>query len=221
MKPGRSMKRGDRNNGSKKGGRNNRSKRGDRNNGSKKGSRECFEILLDGVSDFDDIEVIVPGALTETGDLDLVIIICSKCGSENIVQEETNCVETVIFNMNGEQHKWAFCEACLPPKLPLNMQCMCGNDFTAFEAHPITVALGGNYTSSIVCSTECERKISKQFISNGKDMIGFPLYRACNYCDTTDGDMERCSRCKRTTYCSKKCQVAHWKIHKKGCRTAK
>ncbi|EUC55442.1 MYND finger protein [Rhizoctonia solani AG-3 Rhs1AP] len=30
-------------------------------------------------------------------------------------------------------------------------------------------------------------------------------------------DLKRCSKCKKATYCSKECQIAHWKTHKLSC----
>ena len=30
-------------------------------------------------------------------------------------------------------------------------------------------------------------------------------------------ELQRCSRCKKVTYCSEKCQKAHWKLHKPSC----
>lgn len=46
-----------------------------------------------------------------------------------------------------------------------------------------------------------------------------PATRACNMCrkEGTKNEMMRCARCKQVRYCSKKCQLAHWPIHKRGC----
>ncbi|KAI9022058.1 hypothetical protein DFJ74DRAFT_110528 [Hyaloraphidium curvatum] len=45
---------------------------------------------------------------------------------------------------------------------------------------------------------------------------------ACPSCDTPNRGagtpLLRCSRCKKARYCSQKCQQAHWKAHKGGCR---
>mmetsp|Transcript_28874 Transcript_28874/g.32381 ORF Transcript_28874/g.32381 Transcript_28874/m.32381 type:complete len:571 (+) Transcript_28874:28-1740(+) len=51
------------------------------------------------------------------------------------------------------------------------------------------------------------------------------LNRICRYCDKSDPSQEfqnslkACSKCKSTYYCSKECQVADWKKHKKNCRS--
>lgn len=39
--------------------------------------------------------------------------------------------------------------------------------------------------------------------------------RKCFVCGK--GESMRCSACKSVLYCSKKCQKAHWKIHKQTC----
>ena len=39
------------------------------------------------------------------------------------------------------------------------------------------------------------------------------LINKLNYNDATNG----CSKCKKAQYCSKKCQLAHWKNHKTYC----
>ena len=40
----------------------------------------------------------------------------------------------------------------------------------------------------------------------------------CNTCGVQHRDMSCCSSCKKTWYCNKKCQVAHWKAgHKTEC----
>jgi hypothetical protein len=46
--------------------------------------------------------------------------------------------------------------------------------------------------------------------------------KCCGYCDTKETQVDGqklmlCKRCKLTYYCNKECQVAAWKIHKKGC----
>ena len=39
----------------------------------------------------------------------------------------------------------------------------------------------------------------------------------CSHCSRVNAPL-KCSRCKLTTYCSKPCQLASWKSHKKTCR---
>ena len=41
----------------------------------------------------------------------------------------------------------------------------------------------------------------------------------CNHCGYIgkEGALQKCGRCKDAYYCSKECQVEHWKLHKKEC----
>ena len=41
---------------------------------------------------------------------------------------------------------------------------------------------------------------------------------ACSYC-SKEAD-STCSQCRNIEYCSRKCQVTHWKTHKKECRSS-
>ena len=41
--------------------------------------------------------------------------------------------------------------------------------------------------------------------------------RMCNYCNKDDKDLRVCKRCKKTYYCSKKCQKSDWSEHKHLC----
>ena len=44
-----------------------------------------------------------------------------------------------------------------------------------------------------------------------------PLAR-CAHCDKVSGPFMRCGRCKAVIYCTRTCQVAHYKEHKVVCR---
>jgi splicing suppressor protein 51 len=51
-----------------------------------------------------------------------------------------------------------------------------------------------------------------------------PTEDSCEYCDKTAANavverLQQCAGCKLTLYCSKECQKADWKTHKKECRT--
>ncbi|GME25498.1 hypothetical protein M1813_003692 [Neofusicoccum parvum] len=40
---------------------------------------------------------------------------------------------------------------------------------------------------------------------------------SCAICGKTDGNIKRCAKCHTTHYCSRDCQKADWKTHKKSC----
>ncbi len=42
----------------------------------------------------------------------------------------------------------------------------------------------------------------------------------CAQCGTTAGKLMACTRCRAASYCSGKCQKAHYAAHKAGCRAA-
>ena len=39
----------------------------------------------------------------------------------------------------------------------------------------------------------------------------------CANCGKKSTELKQCSRCKSVAYCSRDCQVAHYKVHKKPC----
>lgn len=40
---------------------------------------------------------------------------------------------------------------------------------------------------------------------------------SCASCGKADADLKRCAKCQTERYCSRDCQKAHWKTHKKVC----
>ena len=64
------------------------------------------------------------------------------------------------------------------------------------------------------------QKLYKDFIaapSKSKSKPGAEKF-TCDYCHKTSATkLSACARCKRICYCSKDCQVAAWKAHKKVC----
>lgn len=56
-------------------------------------------------------------------------------------------------------------------------------------------------------------------LNNELPKINNTLIRECNYCHKKgDIQFKRCSRCKKTLYCSKECQVKDWSKHKLECK---
>lgn len=43
--------------------------------------------------------------------------------------------------------------------------------------------------------------------------------RFCASCGCRNTALKRCAICRCTRYCSKECQTAHWKTHKRECRS--
>lgn len=59
---------------------------------------------------------------------------------------------------------------------------------------------------------------------NGLNVIKDGEPTSCGKCGKAgtvgagQGELKRCSGCKKIVYCTKDCQVAHWKDHKRQCR---
>ena len=47
-----------------------------------------------------------------------------------------------------------------------------------------------------------------------------PPQRVCSSCGQAEGEhrLKTCAKCNTVLYCSRDCQTAHWKVHKKECR---
>lgn len=48
-------------------------------------------------------------------------------------------------------------------------------------------------------------------------VMDVPAENCCHSCMTEEGKLKRCTGCGVAKYCSKECQTAHWKEHKKVC----
>lgn len=42
----------------------------------------------------------------------------------------------------------------------------------------------------------------------------------CAQCRQQPDTLSRCARCRRILYCSRACQVAHWRVHRQDCNAA-
>ena len=61
-------------------------------------------------------------------------------------------------------------------------------------------------------------RAAKISITNGLMAGGDGAGGTCGACGRTDGAVSRCGGCGLVSYCSRDCQKAHWKAHKKACR---
>ena len=43
--------------------------------------------------------------------------------------------------------------------------------------------------------------------------------KACSFCNT-EGELKRCLRCRKVSYCNQDCQKKHYKIHKSDCKSS-
>mmetsp|Transcript_25111 Transcript_25111/g.42402 ORF Transcript_25111/g.42402 Transcript_25111/m.42402 type:complete len:280 (-) Transcript_25111:161-1000(-) len=75
----------------------------------------------------------------------------------------------------------------------------------------------GAYTSSGSAASSLQAVINNR---NKQVTLGFKMCGNVNCGRVEDkmGTYMACSRCKKAHYCSKACQVANWKVHKKTCK---
>ncbi|KAF6210404.1 hypothetical protein GE061_013509 [Apolygus lucorum] len=68
------------------------------------------------------------------------------------------------------------------------------------------------------CDKDTTMTLAKAFSSSITSLLNTNgELHTCNYCMKRAAN--RCSQCKRTWYCSRSCQVQHWKVHKNSCST--
>jgi len=77
------------------------------------------------------------------------------------------------------------------------------------------------------CDNEAKRQTEKiiRFVSKEQRKAGCPGFRDgqrrycanCKSVSTRKDEYKKCSRCLVTFYCSKDCQVSHWRVHKETC----
>lgn len=68
------------------------------------------------------------------------------------------------------------------------------------------------------CFSALQKMLDK--VAAAEDGVSTTQNYICDNCGHVDQDkrqLQRCSRCKGTFYCSRECQVAHWPKHKAAC----
>ena len=86
-------------------------------------------------------------------------------------------------------------------------------------------AAGGDYESNNAAeeiSQSPEEYLKQQYRQAEKEAQAEEAEKTCEKCGTMASECEKlmkCSQCLSAWYCSKKCQIADWKLHKKVCKT--
>jgi len=113
------------------------------------------------------------------------------------------CVETVV-KKDGEEE-----------------QRCCGNHMVNLTLVPIQNAGFKSGDKGELKLVKCIKKYTKEQ-GGGEEFVKFPIMqvnRNCAKCGKKNQKL-RCDKCKFTFYCSRKCQIVHWKMeggHKKKC----
>lgn len=156
------------------------------------------------------------------------------------------CGKTVLhyclgsLNIPGTSDKvlLAMAEACIERSVQLNLSPRLVDipdrfgDVPAMEAckqnrvdlitflcvkHQADPTIKNNHGMNLVVFAEHFDSI-KLIVRKAKNKLQYAEQRSiCVYCQLTNIDTMKCGRCKIATYCTKECQKAHWKEHKKQC----
>ncbi|KAJ6125524.1 hypothetical protein N7471_012841 [Penicillium samsonianum] len=126
------------------------------------------------------------------------------------------------------------CEYVATGKIPLSIKfggrvlCSCGEgtlptdfmpEFGGWEdlaKHCVRMAISPAFASALV-----DKPIDLSVLSSASDESGQDL-NSCQVCgkdkEANGSGLMNCSRCHKAKYCSRECQKAHWKKHKKVCK---
>jgi len=77
-------------------------------------------------------------------------------------------------------------------------------------------AFSGDYQQINLTSSRSEGRAELQ--AKTKEYLAKKPRRTCASCNLSHYEMKACSRCKSVYYCNRKCQVAHWPVHKTSCK---
>ncbi|MDR3646021.1 MAG: zinc finger MYND domain-containing protein [Candidatus Babeliales bacterium] len=100
-----------------------------------------------------------------------------------------------------------------------NILLVCGN----IHASNIDTSLSGMFTKTFSMGHKIDMAIpviNNELISPARLHQILRIKDGCQKCFKELSEKQRCAKCKTTHYCSRECQAADWKIHKKFCKPA-
>jgi hypothetical protein len=94
----------------------------------------------------------------------------------------------------------------------------CKREGGEFESYPSVYAtfIHGRFKSGTEHKKSLRDSLREQVIGGAQSQCDNP---GCRQDFVYESELRRCSKCKASAYCSRECQVAHWKAHKILCKS--
>jgi hypothetical protein len=127
---------------------------------------------------------------------EIKIFLCKQCLDSSILNE--------IPNMRGIENK--YCVHC-SGKITNDNYIIRSGIFNPKDENPVIRISILIYTCSEKCKLDKMKSMRKETETR---MI-------CKVCGNCCENMKKCSKCKKTYYCSRECQINDWPEHKKIC----
>lgn len=146
----------------------------------------------------------------------LKLIDANKCFVCHKTPEEVDIDVYYFKNAAGQNMYYAYCKQCIKNMPLIDFYCdICSARIVNVHKAGIQFQHLKLMVTYIVCSVNCNSEANNRIQNSLSNHL---VWKQCANCEQRMNDMQRCSRCKLTYYCSKACQKANWQIHKKVCK---